>query len=454
MSRLPRKRWAWLVLAAAALAVAAWWWRREKSEAPTVPEVQLPADAEAPFVEAVAGTRQIIVHRPGDAAAWGRLGELLLANGCPEQAEPFLAQAEKLQPNEPRWPYYQAIPLLLRNREAAIPYLQRTVALCDQYDPDAVTPRLTLAEVYLEKGDLDAAEPLCRQVLERQSNNPRAHFNLGVIALERNDLESSVTHLTRAAGSPFARKRAYVQLAAVYQRRGDRALAETCSRQAQQARPDLPWQDPYVGDYQHLAMGRQHDFLTAERLDQEGRLAEETKLLMTIADERPDDRSYVALGVAFAKMKNYPAAEEVLRRALKQSPDKINAHFALGVVLFHKGEQAQAADSKGAADLFRSSAASERRVLELKPDHAMAQMVLGMALNNLGDKEHGIAALRSAVRCRPELAIAHLRLGEALAAEGQKAEALRHLRFAVELSPPEDPHPREALARLRGDNKP
>jgi Flp pilus assembly protein TadD len=276
-----------------------------------------------------------------------------------------------------------------------------------------------------------------------------------MIALARNDLDASVLHLTRAAASPYARKKAYAQLAAVYQRRGDQATAETFTREAEQARPDLLWEDPYVADYQQLAVGRQHELLHAERLEQEGRLAEETKVLMTIADEYPDDRSYVALGVALAKMRNYQAAEEILRRALKQAPNKINAHYALGVVQFRKGEHfKEEGDNSAALDQFRAAAASERQTLERKPDHAMAHLFLGMALNHLGQKKEGLEALHAAVRCRPELAEAHLQLGEALAANGQKAEALTHLRHAVELAPSEDPRPRQALDRLRETRAP
>ena len=454
MNRFRLARWGCLASLLVSLGIGAWLWRRGPGENPPVPEVPLSAEVDAPLAEAVSSARQAVLQEPHSAAAWGRLGKLLLANGFTDQASPCLAQAERLQPDEPRWPYLQALPLLLRDRDAAVPYLRRTVELCDQHDPDKTTPRLTLAEVHLEKGELDPAEDLCRKVLQGQPDNARAHFNLGMIALARDDLDASVTHLTRAATSPFARKKAYAQLTAVYQRRGDRATAETMSHEEQQAKPDLLWDDPYVSDYQQLAMGRQHELLLAERLEQEGRLAEETKVLMTIAEEYPDDRSYVALGVALAKMRNYQAAETILRRALKQAPNKINAHYALGVVLFRKGESLQHDADPEAAEQFRACADSERRALELKPDHAMAHLFLGRALNKLGENKAAFNAFRAAVRCRPELAEGHLQLGEALAADGQKAEALIHLRHAVELAPAEDRRPRQALDRLRDTSEP
>lgn len=453
MNRFRLAGWICLASLLASLGIGAWLWRRGQEEIPPVPEVPLSAEVDARLAEAVSSARQAVLRDPKSAATWGRLGKLLLANGFTDQASPCLAQAERLQPDEPRWPYLQAIPLLVRDRDAAVPYLRRTVELCDQQDPDKTTPRLTLAEVYLEKGELDTAEDLCRQVVQRQPDNSRAHFNLGMIALARDDLDASVTHLSRAAASPFARKKAYAQLAAVYQRRGDQATAETMIREEQQAKPDLPWDDTYVSDYQQLAMGRQHELLVAERLEQEGRLSEETKVLMTIAEEYPDDRSYVALGVALAKMRNYQAAETILRRALKQAPDKINAHYALGVVLFRKGEHLQHEDDVEAAEQFRACADSERRTLKLKPDHAMAHLFLGMALQKLGQTKPALDAMRAAVRCRPDLAECHLRLGEALAEDGQKAEALLYLRHAVELAPASDSRPRQALERLRATSR-
>jgi tetratricopeptide (TPR) repeat protein len=449
-----RRGWLGAVVCLALLASLAGWgwrqWRVHEEPAPAVPEIALSAEVDPKLAEAVEAMRRAVLLQPRSAAAWGRLGKLLLANGFPAPAGVCLHEAERLEPSEPRWPYLQAILLLSHERDAALPYLKRAVALCDERDPDKTTPRLLLAEVYLERGELEEAESQCQRVLERDPENPRAHFSLGMIALARNHLQDSIRHLTRSATSPLARQKAYRQLAAVYLRQGNKAMAETLSREAQQAPPDLPWVDPYSNDYQHLAMGRQQQLLDAEQLEREGRLAEEEKVLRAVAIEYPDDRSYVALGVAMTKSGRYQAAEEVLRHALQQAPDKINAHYALSVALFQQAEQLSEAGKRDAATAkFRAAAASARRTVQLKSDHALAHLMLGRSLDKLGQKDKAIDALRMAARCRPELASLHLYLGEALAADGQNAEARIHLQHAVDLSPADDVRPRQALARLR-----
>jgi len=432
-----------------------WGWRAWCRPHPVaIPEVKLSAEADPQLVEALAAATEAVRREPDSAARWGRLGMLLLANGFADESAPCLAQAERLEPDEPRWPYLQAIPLLIRDRDAALSHLRRAVELCDQKDPDNTTPRLMLAEVFLEKDEFDEVEALCRHVLEKQPDNPRAHFNFGMAALARNDLQSGIDHLTHSAASPFARQRSYAQLAAAYLRLGDKEASAKFSREARQAPPDLLWSDPYILDYQQLAPGRQNRLLSAEALEKQGQLREATKILMEVAEQFPDDRSYVALGVALAKLGNDAAAERLLRESLRQAPDKVNAHYALSVVLFRQGEQRRKSDATAAAEKYRAAAASARRAVELKPDHALAYLYLGQALNALGQKKDALDAFRMAVRCRPELAEGHLQLGEALAAEGHKDEALVHLQYAVELAHRDDKRPQEALARVRDNGKP
>src|SRR5207244_11072668 len=121
--------------------------------------------------------------------------------------------------------------LLVHDRESAQAALRRALALWDQAggagNPAA---RIRLAEESLKDGDRKEAEANCRLVLQRDPESPRAHFLLGVLAFEDNDLKASLDHLSRAARSPTSRRRAYAQLAAVYRRLKDQASADQFSR--------------------------------------------------------------------------------------------------------------------------------------------------------------------------------------------------------------------------------
>src|SRR5439155_409376 len=97
------------------------------------------------------------LQSPGSAEAWGKLGMILQSHGLGVEASTAcLAEAERLDPRQPRWPYLQAILVVTTDPDAAIPKLQRAVALCD-CDPAA--PRLELGEVLLDQGRFpEAAE--------------------------------------------------------------------------------------------------------------------------------------------------------------------------------------------------------------------------------------------------------------------------------------------------------
>src|SRR5437764_11240278 len=152
------RRAVWWALAAAlaagaAAAGTAGWRAWREPVAPAVPEVALPGDADPALTAALAAARQRVLGQPHSAPAWGALAKLLLANGFTREAGPCLAQAQRLDPDEPRWPYLRAYTLLAEDRDAGLPYLERAVRLCDRHDSDNTTPRLQLAEVYLERDE-------------------------------------------------------------------------------------------------------------------------------------------------------------------------------------------------------------------------------------------------------------------------------------------------------------
>jgi tetratricopeptide (TPR) repeat protein len=379
---------------------------------------------------------------------------VLLANGFDRQALDCLGRAERLDPREPCWPYLQAWRLLVIDRDQGIEPLRRAVQLCDQYDRANTTPRVLLGEALMEQDEQQEAEAEWRRVLAQEPDNPRAHFDLGMLALSRDDLKAAADHLRRAADSPFTRQKACAQLAAVWRRLGKEADAADSARRASEPPADLPWNDPYVAEFQRRVRGRQGRFLEVEQLEQVGRLPEGIRLLYQVAEDFPDARSHVALGVALAKVKDYDAAEQALRAAVRLDPEKVQSLFALSVVLLRQGEDLeQRGGHAGAREKWREALACARKATELKPDHALAWIYLGLAQEKLGERTEAIGSFRRAVLCRPELVDGHLYLGTALAEDGQKAAALSALQAAIELAPPEDRRPREALDRLRKEGK-
>ncbi len=458
MSRRRLVRWAAVgltVLGLAALAAGAWWrWGRAVEPPPGPSEAAL-AEADPEVAAAVRVARERVQHEPGSVAAWGLLGQVLLANGFPADADSCLARAEALEPDEPGWPYLRAHGSHL-DREATFAAAGRAVAACQRAGKTEAALYLFLAELYVERGDRAQAEALCRRVLEREPGNARAHLDLGMMALADNDVKACLPHLLRATDSPTTRQAAYTQLAAAYQRQGDGAAAADYARRARQAPADEPGSDPYVDRLQEFVTGQQVQQKQVERLIAQGRLPEVVVLLRKkTADDPSDARSFVVLGTMLTKVGDLAGAEQAFRQAAALAPTAVDPTFSLAVALYKQGEQLQGAgDGAAAAEKFRAAADAARRATDLKPDHAQAHAFLGLALKQLGRRPEAIESLRAAVRCWPEDADGHLVLGETLAEDGQEAEAVTELQYACDLAGPDDPRPRQALERVRAARKP
>jgi tetratricopeptide (TPR) repeat protein len=449
----PRRWRGWLLLGSAGLLVAAglaWYlWPRDAGPAP--PEIPW-EEAEPAVAHILRKHYQAVRAEPRSGQAWGRLGMVLLANGYPTQAYDCLVRAEQLDPREPNWPYLQALRLLVHDRASAVAALRRALALWEKAGSAGIpAARLRLAEETLKDGDRKEAEANCRLVLQRDSENARAHFLLGVLAFEDNNLKTSLEHLSRATRSPTTRRRAYTQLVAVYRRLKDQATADQLSRRLRELPADLPLEDPIIEQLSHLERTRQGQFQQAERLGKQGRFGEQAKLMRDLAGEFPDARSHELLGMALAESGDLQTAEAVLRGAAREDPNLARTHYFLGMVLLQQGENLRQEPGRkdAAAEKFRQAAESARRAIRLYENHGSSHWVLGLALQRLGQRSEAIAAFRRAIQRRPDYAGFHLYLGEALAEDGQREAAITALEQAAELAPAGDTRARQALERLR-----
>jgi tetratricopeptide (TPR) repeat protein len=373
------------------------------------------------------------VHQsPGSAATWGRLGMILLAHEFLGEANVCLARAELLEPEEPRWPYYQGIALFLGDPAAAIPKLQRAADLCGG-TPDA--PRLRLAEALLGQGRTAEATDQFHHILRRDPGNARAHLGLARVAYERDELPHSLAQLRQCVDHPFTRKAASVLMAEIDQRLEDKPAVTQHLHRAGRSPDDPVWPDPFVEELDRLKRGRQACIAYIESLLAQNRVAEAVRFLRQRVQDDPHAHwSWLWLGRLLIQQDQLEAAEPVLREAARRAPESIETQFYLGVVLYCQGK------SREAAPFFR-------RAAELKPDYALAHYNLGHCLIRQGERTAAVGAFRLAVRCKPNLADAHTNLGDLLIQDGRYAEGLVHLRHAVALNPG-DPRASKLLAQV------
>ena len=194
------------------------WWR---SAPPAIPAINLQG-VDPKIASAIEAARHKVEGAPGSAATWGELGLLLRAHDYGAEANECFAQAEKLDPKDPRWPYQRGVVLLISDPATGLACLRRASDLGGRVS----SPTLVLAETLIGRGELNEAEERLRRVLQADGNNPRAHYALGRIAYMRGDQPTSLHHLAISVREwPFS-PAPHALLAEIHFARGEQQLAE------------------------------------------------------------------------------------------------------------------------------------------------------------------------------------------------------------------------------------
>jgi tetratricopeptide (TPR) repeat protein len=395
----PRSRRRWYFVAAAGAAVvvglAVVGWVRWRRPPPEPPDPNL-TGADQEVVEFIHELRGEVLRQRSSAAAWGRLGQALLAHELNPEANFCFTQAEALDPAEPAWPYLQGLNLVVHNPNAGIPCLERA-ARCKGDRADV--PRLLLGEVLLDQGRLDQAQAVLEQVLERDPDNPRARLALGRLAVVRQQWRAALDHLQACRDDVHARKRAHTLSAEAFRQLGEAQRARDEHRQAVELPEDLPWPDPFRAEVHKLQRGLRQRYESIDQMLRHGRLQEATEALFQIVEKHPTSlEGWFRLAGACAQSGRLDLAEACHKRVVDLAPDMPEAWFRLGCVQVPTNQ--------------RRAAESFRQATRLKPDHAEAHFNLGLCLQGQGDRDGAAAEFRAALNCRPNYDKARMALRE------------------------------------------
>lgn len=422
-SRPSRRFWFWVVplfCVLAVLAAGAYKLRHLPARRVVQPPVLDLKGYDPQIVAAVDRARAAVLATPGSANAWGRLGSVLMVHKFDREALLCLAQAETLQPTEPRWPYLQGMILLQSNPDTALPKLIRGAELAGDMPRE---PRLRVAHLLIERGRLEEAEKHLREVIRLHPDDPHALLGMGKLELAREHLPEALKYLERSAAEPQTARASTALIATIQQRLGNSDAAAEASRQLTTLPHDPAMPDPFAEEAAVLQTGLEVLLTRADRLLKQGKFNEALALNEKAVAAYPTSATAWRLfGQAQIEAKNFVAAEKTLRKALELAPEESEIHFQLGSALFFQN------DIVRATECFRRST-------ELTPSYAPAHFNLGASLAAQGKRLEAIEEFRAAIRYDPAFADAHRRLGGALALEGHYAEALEPLRRAIELNP-------------------
>ena len=311
---------------------------------------------------------------PGSlSAAYGEMGNVLMAARYADAPESFYLNAQALAPADRRWPYYLGH---LYTTQGAF---AKAAAAFDQalaMEADDVPTLISLGEVHLAQGRPEAAEPLLAQALALQPDSVWARIGLGRAALMRQDYPQAVERLEEALAVDPEAADIHYPLAMAYRGLGELEEAEA-----------------------HLQL---RDSGTVRRPD---------PLMQAMRDSLRSPSAYEREGIQALGSGDWEAAAAAFRRGIELAPENPSLRHRLGTALFMMGNE-------------REGQAQFEEALRVSPQHAEAHYSLGLILEGSGRFEEALHRFSTAVRHEPSYVEARVRLARLLRRVGRPNEAL------------------------------
>ncbi len=336
------------------------------------------------------------------ADAFGGLGELYHTYELLDAAAGCYGNAEQLDPESFRWPYFQGLLEQSRgNLAAASEHLHRALEL----RPENPAARLRLANSQLGLGQLEDAEASFASLAKQVEHAAAAAYGLGRVLAEQGDPEIAVTHFESALASDPDAIAVRHPLALAYRQLG--RIEDAAALLAQPSGGEVAFPDPL-----------------RQRLE---KLARSSGALM-----RRGNRALIA--------GRLEEAIETFHAAVSANPDYSESRRNLALALLRANRAGEAVSEL-------------REAVERHPDNAWLHLDLGNAQLQNKQPELAVAAFSSAAEQAPEMLQAHFNLANTLASLERWPEALEALERALELDP-EEPRARylAAMARFRTGN--
>jgi len=408
MTSLHRRRWMVSLFIGLALLCAS----TAMASLPAVDLSPLPAPVRQAIESAYADAQTILddanVTSRLRAAAYGRVGDVLLAHGLTGQAREVYLQAQAAAPRILDWPYSLAVLEAGEGRiDQALGYFDAALAI-DAWDVASLVRR---GRVHLEAGNAAAAAQDFERVLRLDPDSPAGLAGAGQAALAQDQAERAIELLERALLLAPSATRLYQPLGMAYRAIGDVAQARQALRRVGAGEPGFP--DPVM-----------------DRVRSQSRSAQ----------------FYQEMGLAAADAGEWAQARMALVTALTLAPNDPLILTNYAEVLVQEGELDEARQAL-------------TRLTELQPDRSASWLYLGQLEELAGRPEaaeqayqQGLVVDADALMLRQGMAFVALAQGHFEAAEAAFAEladddeALRYWQAMAQLGQGQCQQP-EALLR-------
>ncbi len=374
------------------------------------------------------------------AEAYGELGVLYQAYALVEPAQAAYEEARRLNPQDPRWPYYLGHILWRENQpDDAIAMFATSLEL----GPGDPATLVRLGEVLMEQGRLAEADQQFAA-----ANNATALFNRGQIAAQQGDAQKAVDFLEQALAADPEATSIHTPLAVAYRQLGQEAKAR--EQLALRGEGTVSLKDPLMERPFFLSNTMRRSFEAGEALHRQGKFGEALQAYQqaTAADPlftRPRMRLATTLVQMAEAARSVKGQEQVVagaltealrqyRTVLKINPNQPRAHSQVAYLLLQQGKLPEAE-------------AQYRAALAANPGDHPSWISLGNLQLNLGQPADALEAFTTVLAIESDNPAARLGEARALIQLGRDGEARDRLRRALE-NLPDDAPLAHTLARL------
>ncbi len=404
---------------ACVLVLAGWWAWNARRQTVALPVIDW--TAMDPVVVATLKQHQDTVRQnPRSGSAWGWLGALLWTYDYRPQACECLSEAVRLEPDNPRWPYYHGLALLIAQPAEAAVKFREAAHLCG-VDPEA--PRFRLVRVLAELGHWDEVQRELEPLLRLKPDFTPAQLIQARMAHARSNLTEAIELARGCVEDPRTTRSAWALLAILYRQHGDLAAAAQAAQRSTASPTDQGFGDPFEAEV-HLRRNdprvlseQAHPLLAA------GHLKTAANLIDQLVRQHPaHPETWLLHGRLLLLQKDAVQAEKSFRHHLELSPQSVQGFFQLGLALLNQNRFAEA------ARVFEQAT-------QLKTDYGPAYFNRGLALARSEQPREAMAAFKESLRHNPERIDTYFLLADLHLKFGEKTEAARLLDQAEAIQP-------------------
>ena len=374
-----------LLLAAAgffiAFRIGPWKPAEKISDLPEIPTVNLDG-ADPAIIRVVREARDVLENSPEVGPAWGQYAMVLQAHGFASAAHTCYDTAIRLDSTNALWPYLQGD--LYHDGpggpEAALPRFEQAASL----SPPNSLAQLRVANTLLELGRLEDAQREFRTVLTVDSNDPQAQLGMGRLEMTRRQYREALKFLEPVSEHPGVQNAACTMLANVYDRIGDRALADQMRQRLAKMPPDRNRNDDPALRVAGFEVGVGPEITTVERLMAQKQVQEAVDVAEGTVHRYPSSQeAWLALSNAYQMAGDRAGSERAARKCIELAPKNADAWLNLGNVLISQRRHREALEHV-------------QKAIQLNPKKTLAYYSLGECRRGLGDNAGAAEAYKRA----------------------------------------------------------